>query len=331
MTPKENNGFHITAAHAVIDVKNSPLMLEVALKKLPTPIGEGTVIEHITIDNKSPKLRKMRQEAQKLKALPEKDRIKPLLSIVKSNLRYAYPWTIKELEYENPELAAQVKEKTGLSSWANIPLTLSEVANIGYCICRHLSVTTLALAKDAGLQGTHLTYQPVKDDPESYIRNVIRKDNVEPLFLSVGVGKSFGNAHAWCELLTSEVEWIPIDPTTGLTGDTKEGFATFQEARYQTYLGQTLFAEGLPQELFGAAMPNLQFLSGESMRKGLYRIGHRIFLKPIGRRGKKHTETKNRPEYAKFEGPLDFYLLSRLTNTGINVEIENVKIAQQNI
>lgn len=315
---KESGVFHITSPFVKVDAQKDPYMLELTIQKQLTPIGLGTIIESITIDDQSSKLKRMTEEARVLTDLPEKQRQRPLLAIVGQNMKYAYPWVMEQLANDDPELAASVDEKTSLKSWPSTLLTLSEVVDLGYGICRHLSVVMLVLAKSAGLQGAHMAYQPIPDDPTSNIINVVRKDTGKPLFLSIGAGEPFARGHTYLEILMGSGEWIPVDPTTGLIGDTEDGLATFKEANYQANVGSVITTKGLPDSVYAIPASNLQLRPGESQRTGNYKIGG-------------YTETvlgqgQSAKKYRKYEGPLDFQMFTRNSYTGTVIEIKDVAI-----
>jgi hypothetical protein len=303
----------------------------VTVKKLPTSVELGDSIENIIIDNESPKLQQMRAEAAALQSLPQRERVRPLVDLVRKNIHYAYPWVMEELKQKDPDRAKWVEENTGVMSSRSTPITLSEIVDGEYAVCRHLSVVTLSLAKDAGLQGAHLVYQPT-EDPESKIKNVLRKDTGGQLFQSVGVNESFESNHTWVDLLLDDEEWIPVDPSVQLTGETAEGMETFKEANYRGTLVPTLEADGLPPHTYGAPLTNLQLLPGEKTSSGYYVVNGARRLKPI--RAKSSTElveipgdsniAEEWPKFPRYQGALDFTLGSQQSYTGTNIELMSV-------
>lgn len=313
---REGNHFRIASLYVDITWGKEPLKLVITVKKLPTSVEFGDSIQFITIDNKSPKLQWMRKEAAKLQSLPERARIVPLMALVRNNIHYAFPWVMEELKQTEPKRAKWVNNHTGLWSHPTTPLTLSQVVDGEYAICRHLSVVTLALAKDAGLKGAALVYKPLADEPGNKIKNVFRKDTGKNLFQSVRANEPFENHHSFVELLLSNGEWIPVDPTVQLTGETPEGLALFKEANYRANIGEFLEKEGLPEHTYGQATSSLQFLPGEDTRSGIYIVNGVKLLRP-----------KAEPEYPRYQGPLDFTLAACQSYMGTNIDLLSVSPA----
>lgn len=322
----EHGSYDIHIPYIELDAKKDPFKLQLTIRKLVTPIENGTVIESITIDNQSSKLLQARQEAGELKTLPERQRIRPLLAILDRNIQYAFPWVIEELAKSDPTRADWIENNTGPNARTSY-LTLSQVIDAGYGVCRYLSLALLALAKEAGLEGAHLTYHPRDDDKSGNIVNVIRKDTGNPLFRSVNVGEPFDIAHTWVEFKMSDGSWIPVDPTPKLVGDTPEGLETFRDANYCVDLNNVVVTEGLPRDIYGVSYPSLQFRAAESERKGFFHIfASRKFII------KTHTTNDNEvfqsgPSeliYTQYQGPLDFRLKTNTPYTGTTAEIINV-------
>jgi hypothetical protein len=326
-----NGSYRVYLPHIELDAKKDPYQLLLTIRKSVTPIEDGTVIESVTIDNQSPKLTKARQEAGHLKLLPERQRIHPLMAILDRNLQYAFPWVMDEVAQTDPNKAAWVEKNTGINT-SNSQLTLSQVFDAGYGVCRYLSVALLALGKDAGLEGAHLTYHPRDDDKSGNIANIIRKDNGRPLFRSVGVGETFDVAHTWVEFKMSDGTWIPIDPTPKLIGDTPQGLETFREANYTTDLNLVIQAEGLPNDVYGLPSPSLQFRVAEAERTGnfnIFALRKYIVTSPKKIDDELFQTGSTELIYTHYKGPLDFVIKSQKTYKGTVVEILDVKPKQK--
>lgn len=335
--------FIITNKNGVIEVSSpsvnlaserEPLRFAVTLEKAPTPIDIGTVIENITIDNEGPKLQEMMMQVQALRDIPERERPRKILQILRSNVHYAYNDVLEDVAQTDPELARWVAENTGVRSSSAKPLTLSEVVDKGYGVCRHLSVGMLALAKEAGMEGAYLTHQPLisvkRDAEEKYImKNVTRKDNNQPLFKGDKVGDPVYEGHAWVELRTSQGEWIPVDPSTQLVGDTPEGMQTFKDANYIAAVGASLDIEGFPSPTGHLGNQDLWFTPAEQIHTGILEVNSRPSQKPLrlslGKKVDEPIDNEQWPKPTEYKGPLNFTISSHSARDGLNVGIVEVK------
>jgi hypothetical protein len=116
----------------------------------------------------------------------------------------------------------------------NNQIGFDEVAKYGVGVCGHLSSVYLYLANKAGLKGIL-----VNSAPERTPINIARTDRDKKLFRSAEVGSRTSN-HAWVEIQVQDGTWVPVDPSTELTGTTEEGMSMFREADYVTSLGSLL-------------------------------------------------------------------------------------------
>lgn len=313
----------ISLPQVSLDSEKEPLRFSVTLEKLPTPVSDGSVIENITIDRESPKLKQMLKQAEDLKDTPNREKPRKLLEILRANVNFAYSDALDELSKSNPQLSKWVAENTGISSSSAKPLTLSEVTDAGYGVCRHLSVGMLALAKEAGLNGAYLTNASgMRGDPMP-IKNIIRKDIQQPLFKMSPVDQPMYGGHAWVEIEVAEGEWIPVDPSTQLVGDTQEGMEIFKEANYRPMVGSSLDIDGLPSGVW-VKTRDLEFFPGEARHTGILPVNATPRDKTLRIGSAKKTEPEEAGPWPKprhYEGPLQFSLSSRESNSGINVAV----------
>jgi hypothetical protein len=246
----DGGAFRIISPKIELASNLESLRFAITVNKLPTRLELGQRIHGIVIDNESPKLIDMRHKAASLQSLPKKDRILPLMDLVSQEIKYPFPSTLEQINKTDPEKGKRIQEYTRNS---HIPVTLSEIVDNGYGICRHFSLTALSLAIDAGLSGVHLKHEGSRDDDQAKLLNVIRGDTGLPLFQSFGINERFDGGHSWIEILLDDGEWIPIDPTTGLTGLTPEGLETFRDANYKGILESSINDSGLPNKVYSRA------------------------------------------------------------------------------
>ncbi len=224
---------------------DNPISSEVTVvvQKHPTTLLEGKsyASNTILIDGETERMSEMASQAEALKAVPETQRPRAVLDLLRSNVHYAYDDVVETVSKSDPELASWITLNTGVNASAsNVPL--SELIDKGHGVCRHLAVAYLWLAQKAGLVGTLM----VSD--YGGVKNVKRIDTGEQLFKSVEVGQPLP-AHAWTEIKTNDGQWIPVDPSVKLVGDTEEGLATFREAGYEGIWGYGIETNAEPAEL----------------------------------------------------------------------------------
>lgn len=291
-----------TISSLLIDLASDqePLKLAITLEKVPQLIEDGIEINGIIIDRKSPKLQEMLKEAASLKEIPEKEKPRRLMELLRTNVSYAYKNIIDELSKTNPRLAEWIGSNIVEDPHLGNQITLSEIVDSGFGICRHLSVAMLALAKEADMEGVILNSSHEGASDGKYLQNILRKDNGQPLFKMGKVGDT-GSPHAWVELKTKDGEWIPVDPSAQLVGDSPEGMETFLEANYRA-VSRGVDITGFPSGS-GVGYTNrsdLWFLSGETEHTGIVYVNTRSFY------NKKQKITEPR----SYRGPLSFRVLN---------------------
>lgn len=327
-----NRGSVMEISSPLIDLtsEGDPLRFSVTLEKVLTPISQNTVIENITLDTKSLKVQGMITQARALRDIPEREKPRRILQILRSNIHYAYNDVLEDIAKTDPELAKWVAENTGVRSSSTRPLTFSEIVDKGYGVCRHLSAGMLLLAKEAGMEGAYLTYSgPIfdKPDPKYMIKNVSRRDNGQPLFRGDEIGKPVWEGHAWVELRTSSGEWIPVDPSTQLVGDTPEGLETFRDANYIAMPSMSLEIDGFPSNVGILGNQDLWLLSGEKTHTGVLEVNSKPQQKPI-KIGKQIEEAEDSgpwPKSTAYKGLLNFSISSHVARDGMNVRVVEVK------
>lgn len=334
----EGDSFRVTSPHVDLKSEADPLLFSVTLGKNPTPIEQGTIIDNVTIDNKSPKLQNILQKARALREIPERERPRKILELLKSNVGFAYDDVMAEVALDNPEIAKWVAENTGPNTSTYNKVILSEVVDYGYGACRHLSVAMLVLAKEAGMEGAYMAYSsPVaptlEPNPKYLIRNVTRSDNGQPLFKSSAPGDFVWSSHAWVELKTSDGDWIPVDPSTQLVGDTPEGLQTFQDANYIAYSTASFQIDRLPENVWDYDLGSLWFLPAEKSRTGVIKINCRPKPKPsvVGSGDSldsdRAIDDEQWPKPTTYKGPLDFVVYSKIPYNSLNVKVVDFKPA----
>lgn len=202
--------FEVSSPHVELASKEQPLDFQVTLEKQPTKITNGTVIENITVDRENPAIQPMLEQARQLKDIPERERPRKIMELLRSNVQFAYNEVVDELAKTKPELAEWVARNTGINSSSATPLRLSEFVDAGHGVCRHLSVAMLVLADEAGMQGAYQTTAPHREAKYT-AHNVVRRDNGEPLFKMSKVDDPIGG-HAWVEIRTSKGEGYLLTP-----------------------------------------------------------------------------------------------------------------------
>lgn len=330
--PDSDGVIEISIPSVNLDSKGAPIEFELSIVKLPTRADQGAVIEFITIDNEGDRLQSMFAKARQLRSLAEEERPAKLMEILKDNVEYAFDHVIEELTKTDPLLAEWVANNTGLMSAGSTPLKLSEIVNNRYAICRHLSTALLALAHEAGLEGSYQTYSPgifARTPYEYRLNNVIREDNGEPLFKLAPVGEEIG-AHAWVELKVNG-KWVPYDPSTMLSGDTDEGLATFKKANYRAIVGRSLEIEGLPKEVRALGMIDLAVPVASDRHSGTLKVNAVAKEKPFrivlpGQTPPPEDQREIWPKHQTYSGELNLRVLSTPNMSGVNVVPESVTL-----
>lgn len=146
----------ISSKGGVVVSYDRPLEVEVTIGKEPNEIKEGVSINSIEIDSEGEKLQEAIQKAQDLREIPLEDRPRKVMELVREYVKYAYPEDVEGLRQSDPNKANFVESNLGVDS-LNALVKLSQVFDSGYGVCRHLSVATLTLGKEAGLEGIYAT------------------------------------------------------------------------------------------------------------------------------------------------------------------------------
>jgi len=319
LTIKNEGGvIEVSNPHVDLSSEGEPFRLELTLDKIPTQIEEGAIIKAITIDRESPKLQEMLRQAQELTDIPEREKPRKILEILSSNVQYAYNDTLAELAETDPDLAQRVTNNIEDTYVRPTPLTLSEIVDSGYGVCHDLAVAMLVLGKEAGMEGSLQVYPGIRTDEAKYaLKNVIRKDNGKPLFKGNNPGEIVHPGHVWVEFRTSDGEWIPVDPSPQLVGDTKEGMETFYDANYLSGTNHSLSIEGFPGHVDVMNRKDNWFLPGEARHTSLQEINSRNW----------------KGQSTSYKGPLNFAISSHTATEGtggvdgMTVAIVDAKVA----
>jgi len=305
--PKSNDGIGISLPHIELGEGREAIKFEVVLKKVPTQVEYGATVGSVVIDNESLRLEKMMEEARALREIPEKERPRRILDILRSSIDFDV-------------------DDSGRGA-----VSLSEVVDSGHGVCRHLSAAMLVLAKEAQMSGAYLTSVTVGSgeitEDKYLMRNIVRKDNGKPLFKHVHIGERVG-PHAWVELRTSEGEWIPVDPSTKLVGDNDDELEIFGEAGYRASVGHSLQIGNFPLGVHHTGNEDLSFLPGEPTHTGVLEVDLLRYQKRISISFDEATRTlggkSTLTEYEGYRGPLVFKITSEAVGTGLVVDIEGV-------
>lgn len=328
------DGFGIRTPHIDLSSESRGYEFEVTLEKLPTEIYEGANIDGIIIERESTKLREMLAEAESLKDIPDHEKPRKLLEIVRRNISYPYDETIEEIAATDPTLAEWISRNTGPKSQGYNPVSVSKIVDTKHGVCRHLSVVTLMLAKEANMEGAYLTTSSpllgtVKSDSNT-LMNVINPKTGEALFKSASPNAPVLGGHAWVELKTKDGTWIPLDPTTQLVGDSPEELETFRKANYNAWPGSSLNIEGFPNHVDIEGNQDLWFAPSKSIHTGIVTINSRveqIISITKGPDGKLISKSEE-PKQTQYSGPLNFQIYSRPAERGITVAVKNVSKAK---
>jgi hypothetical protein len=250
----------------------------VVVEKRPVELVEGESYgsSSVLIDSETEKMQDLAKQAQALLELPEHERPAKVLEIFRHNMHYAYNDVIEQLSKVDPDKAQWVGQNTGLKRKASSNVPLSKIFENEHGVCGYLAVAYLWLAQKAGLKGVLLGDQGA-------IKNIERSDTGQPLFRSVAVGKPV-SAHAWVEIKTSDGQWIPADPSTGIVGDTEEGLAMFREANYMASGNLSLYDEAEPREQLYSRDTPIFFAPAESTGSGKYCLELRSAIPPLIKR-----------------------------------------------
>ncbi|MFZ2522303.1 MAG: transglutaminase-like domain-containing protein [Minisyncoccia bacterium] len=295
---KKENGVEISATKesAVVSFRNLELNeqnprspeIKIVVEKQPVELVEGKsyVNSAVLIDKETERMQSLATQAEALLEIPENERPAKVLEILRSKMHYAYNDVLDKLSESDPDLAKWVAENTGLSSPFSHDVPLSDLVEKGYGVCRHLSVAYLWLAQKAGLKGVLLSSE------YGSIKNIERTDTKQKLFRSADIGKPV-SAHSWVEIKTSDGQWIPVDPSTKLVGDSEEGLAMFKEANYLA-IGYGIDIDAEPGDKLGVDRTAIFFAPAEPTSSGTFCLELRS-SKPTIRFGKENLPPTNVP------------------------------------
>lgn len=243
---KEENRIIITFKDLALTPENpySPKIL-VTFEKKPISIIPGQIynIHSVKFDQETEQMQQIAQEAEKYKDLPESERPRKILELLRTHLHYAFPDLVEEIAKSDPELAKWIEVHTGTKADYNKPIPLSEIFEKQYCTCKHLSVAYLWLISKVGLNGVLCR---CSKDP---LKNILRTDTNKKLFSIGEIGESIDVGHSWTEIFTNDKGWIPADPATRLVGDDEKGIKMFEEANYLAGIDHGLQPEDWTDEL----------------------------------------------------------------------------------
>jgi hypothetical protein len=240
-------------------------------------------------------------EAGKLAELPEEERLVALMELVRSKLKYPYPDVIEAAQAENPELKEWFEQRFGKNpSIGN--LRLNDFLKTGYGDCKIMAAAYILAAQSAKMKGIYA-------NSGSSLKNVVRPDTGKPVFKSVELDRDTNSAHAWVEIQLSDGRWIPVDPTTNMTG-LGEMIEVFRQAGYNVPVG---FKSQTPQEL-ELERDGSYFAPGESEKD----LHLKLKIGSVMTFGKGSQTKKLKTD--KFSGSVDLNLASSTDSKAANLD-----------
>lgn len=228
------------------------------------------VSEDINLDKESPELKDLICKARNTRTLPERERPRHIMNLLRERVDYSFERKLFELEKNDKDLVQAVR-RNNRSPVIEI-LALREAVRLGYANCNTMTISMLILGKEAGLEGAYLTNAPQMGNRDGFdpnpIINIIRNDTRQKLFREYEAYENFPEGHGWAELRTSEGEWIPVDPATQLVGDCEAGMDTFRKARYRAALFMDVNFTSNGRNLNHKGIRDLEFFPGEDVHIG---------------------------------------------------------------
>ena len=280
--------------------------INIRVRKEPIEIVDGDNLGSNSVEVKfEDEALVLMEEAEKLAELPEEERLIALMELVRSKLKYPYPDVMEVAQTENPELKEWFEQRFGKNpSIGN--LRLNDFLKNGYGDCKIMAAAYLIAAQSAKMKGIYA-------NSGTSLKNVVRPDTGKPVFKSVELDRDTNSAHAWVEIQLSDGRWIPVDPTTNMTG-LGEMIEVFRQAGYNVPVG---FKSETPQEL-ELERDGSSFAPGESQKE--------LHLKlKIGSTMKfgKGAATKTL-KTDKFSGSVDLKLASSTDSKSANLDFSEV-------
>lgn len=192
---------------AVLTLTRTNPLLEVAFRKelVPTQLLSNTVV-----CDTSDKIENLKALARHLQDLPETQKVKEVVRLVRSTLSFPYE--------EQKSLHNRFEELEQHFSASIQHELLSSFVEAGVGKCRHFADLFMVLGREAGLAVNVF---------HGYAKNFERPDTHAPLFKSVGLGDSL--PHAWNEVSLCNGQWIPIDPTADFQGFETQNIPLFKK------------------------------------------------------------------------------------------------------
>ena len=229
--------------------------VNIRVRKEPIEVRDGDSLGSNSVEVKfEGEALSLMEEAEKLAELPEEERLTALTDLIRSKLKYPYPDVMETAGAENPELKEWLEKRFGPkpSLWK---LELNDFLKNGYGDCKIMAAAYLIAAQSAKMKGIYA-------NSGVSLKNVIRPDTGKPVFRSVELDRDTNSAHAWVEIQLSDGRWIPVDPTTNMTG-LGEMIEVFRQAGYNVPVA---FKSEVPSDL-ELERDNSTFAPGESEKE----------------------------------------------------------------
>lgn len=281
--------------------------INIRVRKEPIEIRDGDNLGSNSVEVKfEGEALSLMEEAEKLAELPEEERLVALTELVRSKLKYPYPDVIEVAGAENPELKEWLEKHFGpnLSLWK---LELNDFLKNGYGDCKIMAAAYLIAAQAAKMKGIYA-------NSGTSLKNVIRSDTGKPVFRSVELDRDTNSAHAWVEIQLSDGRWIPVDPTTNMTG-LGEMIEIFRQAGYNVPVA---FKSEVPPDL-ELERDGSTFAPGESEKE----LHLKLKIGSVMAFGKGASTKKLKTD--RFSGSVDLSLASSGESKSTNLDFGELK------